>query len=149
MTHHQGKGSLPCIGVQEVRKHGWGLGASLAAPKCTRQITGSLTYSQFGRRVLSGRLFPPQWPTFTFPSNYTSWYTLIYSEITCIVSKMWEKKGKETQSPRSRKHWPLQVWHEGRYSLPFFRATNYITVSPQSLVICFWNQDILSLLIFF
>lgn len=87
-THRQGKGSLSHASVQEVRKWVWGLGASLPAPKCTRQIVGSLT-------------FPPQWPTFTFPSNYTSWCTLIYSEHTCIVSEMWEKLGEKHKVPEA------------------------------------------------
>lgn len=77
------------------------------------------------------RLLPPQWPTFTFPSNYTSWCTLIYSEHTWHCFQNVGKTGKETQSPRSRNYWPLQVWHERRYSLPFFRITNYIAVSPR------------------
>lgn len=116
-THHQRKGSFSHASVQEVRKWVWGLSTSLPVPKCTRQIVGSLTFS-------------PQWPTFTFPSNYTSWCTLIYSEQTSIFPEMWEKLEKK-HSLRSRNHWPLQVWQECRHSLPFFRAANYIAVSSR------------------
>lgn len=76
-------------------------GRILTVPKCTRQIVGSLTYSQFGCRALSPRLFPAQWPTFTFPSNYTSWCTPIYSEHACIFSKKWEKLGKKHKIPEA------------------------------------------------
>lgn len=76
---------LRCAAGKEVSvRTGYILGTTRAGP-------GALTWPQFGCEALSPCVFPPQLPTLTFPSNYSSWGTIIHSEHTCIILKMWEK----------------------------------------------------------
>lgn len=127
--YHEGKGSCSHASVQEVRKQ---VSTPLPVPKRTKQIAGSLT-------------FPPQWPTFTFPSSYTSWCTLIYSEHACIVPEMWEKLEKKHKVPEAK---TTDFSRFGRNIGILYPFSEQLIHSCFFQVICFWNRDILSLLIF-
>lgn len=66
--------------------------------------------SQLGCEAMSPFVFPPHLPTFTFPSNYSSWGTLIHSKHTCIVLKMWGKLEEKNKVPEAETF--FQVQHE-------------------------------------